>query len=50
VTEPYFTYEYTRDSSGVPVQLYGTAVGEELPAYFSSALRPTRRRILNKIF
>jgi hypothetical protein len=34
----HFTYEYTRDSNGVPVQLYVRAAGEELPAYFSSAL------------
>jgi hypothetical protein len=28
------TYEYTPDSSGAPGQLYVTAAGEELPAYF----------------
>jgi hypothetical protein len=34
VFDPQLTYEYTPDSSGVSGQLYVTAAGEELPAYF----------------
>jgi hypothetical protein len=49
VTGPNFIYEYTTESSGVSGQLYVTPAGEELPAYFSSAPRPARHRILNKV-
>ena len=34
VLDPQLTYEFTPDSSGTSGQLYVTAAGEELPAYF----------------
>jgi hypothetical protein len=34
VFDPQLTYEFTPDSSGTSGQLYVTAAGEELPAYF----------------
>lgn len=34
VFDPQLTYEYTADSTGLAGELYVTAAGEELPAYF----------------
>jgi hypothetical protein len=34
IFDPQLTYEYTPDSSGASGQLYVTAAGDELPAYF----------------